>query len=620
MRLPPIQETIHWLEVGAGARALRIIVGTLTLLVVTLWFDFFQMRNFTAPDAMETAQLARAISRGDGFTTQVVRPLTLEWVDNTQGLPARLNHAPHPDLFSPPLYPLLLAGSMMLLPFEFEIEGRFWRYQPEMLIAALNQAMFFLTAWLAYRLGRRLISGEAGVLLAILLLASELLWRFTTSGHSTVLLLLLMVGLLWVVVLLDDAAQRERRGLKRYLGLGALAGVVLGLMGLTRYSTLVLLIPVTLYVVMYLDRKALPTLAMMWIVCAVLVAPWLIRNHQLSGTWFGVPGVALYEETMRFPGSRLERSFEPEIALVENIDLLRKTSEGVRQAMTGDLLKPGGGWFGAFFLVGLIGQYANPTMSRLRGFMFISLAVLTLTQSLFRTHLSTFAPVTNSENLLVLLTPGMFLVGVGFYYWLLQRLQLPFQEFRHVISSVLVLGTAAPLLIGFLPPRTIPIVYPPYYPPHLQEVCSYLKPSELLVTDMPWATAWYGDRTSVWVPLDEKDSFFRIHDDQKAVSGLLLTPLTTDAEFRRQILQSRDHAWSRFAVEVLLRTNVPTRFPLRQAWSYGAPDHLFLSDLPRWAEKQEPFVTTPSDTRAPGARSIEPEPTEVPNPRPGVPR
>lgn len=625
MRLPPIQEAIHWLEVGTGARALRLVVGALALIVLTLWFDFHQMRNFTAPDAMEAAQLARNLSRGEGFTTEVVRPLTIQWVDQTLGLPARLNHRAHPDLSNPPLYPLLLAGWMKVMPFDYATQPPFWRYQPEMLIALFNQILFFASVWLTYRLGRRLISGEAGVLLAILLLASELLWRFSVSGHSTMLALLLGVCLLWVLALLEEAARTRQRRLKWFVLWGGFAGLVLGLLALTRYATLVLLVPVTLFYVFFLDRRAMPAMLMTWLVCAAVVAPWLARNHHLSGTFFGVPGTAIYQETPRFPGTRLERSFEPDLEMVGMFDYFRKGSEGLRAAFANDLLKPGGGWFGAFFLVGLVGRFRNPAMNRMRVFLFLSLAVFAVAQALGRTHLSTFSPTINSENLLALLTPGMFLVGVGFYHWLIEKLELPFLEFRHVISTFLVFGTAVPLLLGFLPPRPVPIAYPPYYPPHLQEVSQFLEPREMLLTDMPWATAWYGDRQSVWIPLDEHESFFRIHDEHKKVSGLLLTPLTTDAAFRRDILQGRDFAWGRFALEVMLRKNVTTGFPLRQAWTYGMPDHLFLSDRARW---QEPPAGSPPEANdalpktppaAPAAPAAQPPPAPATNAAPASP-
>lgn len=621
MRLPPIQEAIHWLEVGPGARALRLLVGVLTLLVLAVWFDSSQMRNFSAPDAMEAAQLARNLSRGEGFTTHVVRPLTIQWVDETQGVDARLNHRAHPDLYSPPLYPLLLAGWMKLLPFDFEVQTPFWRYQPELLIALLNQVFFLVTVWLAYRLGRRLMNGEAGVLLAILLLASELLWRFSTSGHSTMLLMLLGVGLLWVVATMEEGARTRGRRLKSFLLWGGLAGLLVGLMGLTRYAMVALLLPLTVYGVLFLGRRAGATVLMAWLVCAVVVTPWLIRNYQASGRWFGVGSVALYQETIRFPNARLERTFEPDLSVVGPWDVIRKGAEGLRSVLGNDLLRLGGGWFGAFFLVGLVGQYGKPALNRMRVFLVFSVATLAVAQAVSRTHVSTLAPGINSENLLVLLTPGVFLVGIGFYQWMLGRFELPYPEFRHVISTVLVLGTGAPLLMGLLPPRVVPITYPPYFPPYLQEVSGLLKPSEMLVTDMPWGTAWYGDRQSAWTPMDDRASFFRLHDEHKRVSALLLTPLTTDAAFRKELMQGRDFAWSRFALEVMLRTNVVAGFPLRQAWSYGAPSHLFLSDYARWRLSEPPPPLPPEATLPSGVEEglrldAEGQPIEPPAPSP----
>lgn len=585
MRLPPVQEFIHWLEVGQGARVLRLIVGVLCVLAVTIWYDLYQTRNFSAPEAMEAAQLARNLARGEGFTTRVVRPLTIQLVEVTQGVNARLGRQPHPDLFNPPLYPLLLAGWMKLMPFNDDIEGFFWRHQPEVLITAFNQLLFLLLAWLAWRLARRLLNGEAAVVLVAVLCASEFLWRFSASGLPTMLLLVLFVALLDVLLRLEEAQREGRHRLRGFLPWAAAAGLLLGLLTLTRYGLLVLLLPVALFYVLFLGRRVLPVLAVTLLMTAVVVTPWLVRNHQLSGTLFGVRGYALYEETLRFPEGRLERSLRPELETVGTLDLIRKAGEGLRQLAGDDLLRLGGSWVGAFFLVGLLGQYGKPGLNRLRVFLFLCLPALALTQALGRTHLSVMSPGFTTENLLAVLTPGVCLVGVAFFFWMIERLELPFPEFRHVLSTVLVLGTAVPLFVRMLPPRTVPVVYPPYYPPYLQEAVRYLEPSELLMTDMPWATAWYGDRTSVWTPMDAQQSFYEIHDQHKALSALLLTPLTTDAQFRRQILQSRNYEWSRLVLEVMFRTNVPAGFPLTHVWRRGTPDHLFLADRPRWLTK-----------------------------------
>ena len=66
-----------------------------------------------------------------------------------------------------------------------------------------------------------------------------------------------------------------------------------------------------------------------------------------------------------------------------------------------------------------------------------------------------------------------------------------------------------PLTFALLPARTPPVVYPPYYPPEIQQIASWMKPDELMMSDVPWAVAWYGDRQCVWLTLDAQDGIFR---------------------------------------------------------------------------------------------------------------
>ena len=59
----------------------------------------------------------------------------------------------HPDISNPPVYPIILAGLMKVLPFHYAISekskifwsfrGEFWRYQPDFLISVFNQLLFF---------------------------------------------------------------------------------------------------------------------------------------------------------------------------------------------------------------------------------------------------------------------------------------------------------------------------------------------------------------------------------------------------------------------------------------------------------------------------------------------
>ncbi|MBU6401945.1 MAG: hypothetical protein KGS61_16635, partial [Verrucomicrobia bacterium] len=77
MPMPALQEIIYHLEVGAGTRLVKRAALILGLLVLTGYYDWRDYKNFAAPEAMDTAQLARNLSTGKGFTTRFIRPLSL---------------------------------------------------------------------------------------------------------------------------------------------------------------------------------------------------------------------------------------------------------------------------------------------------------------------------------------------------------------------------------------------------------------------------------------------------------------------------------------------------------------------------------------------------------------
>jgi len=111
----------------------------------------------------------------------------------------------------------------------------------------------------------------------------------------------------------------------------------------------------------------------------------------------------------------------------------------------------------------------------------------------------------------------------------------------------------------------------------------------LMMSDVPWAVAWYGDRPCIWTTLDAGESFYKIHDEQKNIKALYLTPLTTDARFLNQMYRhsegARGMGWGLFYVNVLIRSNVPPHFPLQDARTGYLADQLLLCDRPRWKER-----------------------------------
>ena len=72
--MPALQEVIHRIEVGEWTRYVKVGVALLGFLAFTVVYDIRQFKNFSTPDAMDQAQLARNIAAGKGYTTDFVRP------------------------------------------------------------------------------------------------------------------------------------------------------------------------------------------------------------------------------------------------------------------------------------------------------------------------------------------------------------------------------------------------------------------------------------------------------------------------------------------------------------------------------------------------------------------
>lgn len=591
--MPGLQEWIHKIEEGEGARYVRLAFMLLALLGLTAVWHIREARSFASIEAMDAAQVARNLAQGEGFSTDFVRPLSIALIREHQGASAELGKGPHPDLANAPLYPALLAGLMKVLPFDWSIpEANFWRYQPEVLIGWFNQALFFLALWLVYRLGARLFDPGVGYLAAALMALTELFWDFATSGLSTMLLLVLFLALVHVLVSLEHGAREGGKSRGWIYGQAALAGLIVGAMALTRYSAGWLIVPVAGFIAAYAAGARGPAAALAVAVAGLALSPWLARNHQICGRAFGTAGLAIYEESSLFPGNTLARSMPKSLALELNRltvdEYVRKLFVNSRDILDRDLPQAAGNWVAALFLGALLVPYRNPILGRLKLFAVSAVLVLVLVQALGRTALSEHTPRLNSENLLVLVAPLFFLFGAAVFFTLLDQIPLPFPLLRTLVVAGSVFVLSLPLVFRLLPPRTMPSIYPPYYAPLIQSVSHWLEPHESMMSDMPWASAWYGGRESVWVTLDygakAEGDFYEINDHYKAIKGIYLTPITTDAKLLNEMWRPREGAWGKFYLEVLVKKNVPTGFPLKFAPPALMPDQLFISDRIRWRE------------------------------------
>jgi dolichyl-phosphate-mannose-protein mannosyltransferase len=602
--MPRLQEWIHELEEGAWARYLKIAAFSVAIVFLVLIYNLYAYRNLSAPEAMDAAQLARNIAEGNGYTTLFIRPFSLYLVQShnqTQAADALVSagtdfakiRTAHPDIANPPVYPFVLAGLMKVLPFQYPVNlknafwsnnGTFWRYEPDFLIALFNEALLLVMVALTFFFARRLFDTSAAWLSTILVLGCELLWRFSVSGLSTMLLMILFIGLAWCILRIEEAARDPQPQFGRLLGLAIAAGVAAGVGALTRYAFGWVIIPVTVFLILFGGPRRVACAVATLGVFLLVLAPWVVRNFAVSGTPFGTASFAIAEGTGAFPGFQLERSLHPDLSSALGLTLyLHKFLSNLRPILQDALPKLGGSWVSMLFLTSLLLNFRSTAVRRMRYFLLMCLGVFIVVQALGQTQLSEESPQINSENLLVLLAPLVFIYGVSLFLILLDQMELPLRELRYAVKAAFVGLCCLPMIFALLPPRTAPVVFPPYYPPDLQTIAGWMKPGELTMSDVPWAMAWYGRCQCVWLTLNAQDDFFAINDYMKPVQALYLTPEIMDSKLASDCLRPSDqHTWGNFVLQAVAQNKIPNGFPLVQAPPGFLPDRFFLSDWARW--------------------------------------
>lgn len=567
-----IQEIIHKLEFGLGPRIVRVVLLVLVVFGLALLYDLRGYKNFATEQAMDSAQLARNISEGKGYTTLFIRPLSLYLVQkHNQSKGANmfagaaadfaLINTNHPDLANPPVYPVILAGLMKVLPFHFKVEtekpfwsdnGRFQRYQPEFLIAVFNQILLVGVAAMTFLIGRKLFDGTVAWISALLVFGCDQLWQFSVSGLSTMLLALIFLALFRVMIQVEETAREPQEPTGQLVMLAVATGLLAGAGALTRYSFGWIIIPVVVFLLLFGGQRRAAYALTALVAFAVVLLPWILRNESVSGTPFGTATYTISEGAV-FPGSSLQRSLNPDLDYAFNIKAcLYKLFSNARQLFQNDLPRLGESWAAMLFFAGLLLAFRNQAARRLRYFLIMCLATFVVFQALGQTQLSNEAPRINSENLLILAVPLMFVFGTVFFLTFLEQMKLPMPELRPVIIGGFIFISAIPLIATLAPPKPSPIAYPPYYPPDIQKISTWMKPDELTMSDVPWAVAWYGHCPCVWTTLDAKQDFFTINDYMRPINGIYFSSETMNSKFLSEIVQSNPDSWEKLVLNILL--------------------------------------------------------------------
>ncbi|MCP5531499.1 MAG: glycosyltransferase family 39 protein [Opitutaceae bacterium] len=568
-----IQEWIHWLEAGRGARAVRlaaVLLGTLALSLLIAWKQF---HGPLSEGTLRQAGMARQLARGDGFTTQINYPQAHAVLESRGG--GFTVGEPLPELYEAPLYAMIIAGGLRVLPAEWR-ESLFRDpplppdgFAADYFLLGLNLVLFWFAAWQTFDLGRRLFDARVGWLAAFGLLLSVPLWRQVVAVNGLPLMMVLALAIFRCWWQVEQAFTNRRQPWAWLAGLGAGCALLF----LTEYSAGVLGLVALGYVAWRTaGSRRWPALGVVAGAFLLIVSPWLWRNQALTGypTALAWQNVALKEGDPTASPTETRATLSAALPRVDLNKLGNKLLTYGQTHLSSRLWSDGAMWFLAFFAVGWLYRFRQGETDRMRWVFTLALAVLLVGQGAFNSG--------ESERLVTAwLCPLIIIFGAGFFFVLVGSNPALARGPVWCALALLVLQ-ALPLLRDGLEPRRLHFSYPPYYPRLFMGLKEEMQRRDQsgrfgVMADVPAGVAWYGDQR-VWAQPARLRDFYAVTLEQ-SIGGLLLTPHTLDRPFFSDLAASRDEnlrsdmaglrhfgEWGRIYAG-LMTGRLPPEFPLR---------------------------------------------------------
>ncbi|MEN7973233.1 MAG: hypothetical protein ABFR47_05315 [Verrucomicrobiota bacterium] len=574
-----LHDIVYSIDTGTGLKVIRVSLYILFLLVIVMLYTATQFRGLDNEEAMDYAQLGRNISLNGGMlTTKCIRPSSM-WKVASRNVQENSQVAGHPDLYHPPAYPMLLATGFKFFemigidPFKLPEGGRATSLPAEQwVILPINHLFCILTGWIVFSLGKRLFSREIGFLGMTIYYLSSLVWQDSISGLNISMagffvaasFRSMVISMLnrrdgtssvfsWAFPFVMSVVFASIAVLTRYIAIAAIPGIALfaWLMG-GRFRG------GTRYAVVFSG------------LCLILIMPWLYRNYSLSGNPLGLAAHTAMAETSKYPGNAFDRDLHPEFTMRHvNQGLKEKWVKNYSEKHGAVLPGLGGGVLMGLFITTFFYNFVRPQVNYLRWAVGLSLLLMVFIAGFFSE---------SSINTIHVFWPFVILYGLAFFYILIDRLDLGARLYNTGLKCLIVALSLLPLVLVIMPPHA-GVPYPPYYAPVITQVSGLLNEREVMCSDMPWATAWYGDRTSILLPKNV-DDFYEINDLNQYISGMYITTITKNKPFVKELVDGPEQSW----FPILIGGRPPPDFPLKEAQMLLRQDQIFFSDRKRWSE------------------------------------
>ncbi|MEI6321783.1 MAG: hypothetical protein WCP60_01610 [bacterium] len=515
-----LQETVRDIDSGTTAKVLKIGMISVIIIGVMMLYFLVQFKGLGNEAAMDQAQIARSLISNEGFSTRYIRPLAIR-VLSDQRKPTDGGY--FPEFYNAPLMPLLEAAVL------FPIKGRLQMSATDTIsigdraIVVLGIVLLFAGVFIWYLVAFQLFDKTLALLAAGLLLATDLLWQYALAGLPQ-LFLIFIFGMVTLCALKAKNADEQEGGTFRSLVWLAVAALGLGLMSLAHGVAAFILPGYIVFLLVGFQVRVSAFLISMG-VYLLTVSPWLVHNVLICHNPFGLTSY-LALAGAGVSEAEIMRGVNTGLALGGGIATKFKTGLIDQGAHLWEYL--GLNLAVVFFFPSIMHGFRNSAAALWRWMIVLMWLGTAFGMALFGVKGSV-----SGNQLHILFLPVFVIYGAAFMLVLWQRLNITLPAFKVLFLSLIFLISGAPMMLTLLAGQQARIQWPPYVPPVIALLGNWFKSQEVLVSDMPWAVAWYANRKCLLLPETVK-AMNEISDFNTLGSplvGLYLTPISGHEDF-----------------------------------------------------------------------------------------
>ncbi len=521
--------------------SLTLIHVLLALLVVGIcsFQLFLTYRGLDQMEAMDQAQIARNVAQGRGFTTQFLRPLdvmTASKQSSSEKETEPLNLDRFGDTNNAPLNVAAIAVALKLTGYDRFDETRLPTgetnvYGGDVVVSSVSTVFFLISLLLAYILAKRLFDNVIACTTVALMGLSELMLQYAASGLPQPLMMCFFLAAL--NFLLSSVRAAQNGAPRRALLYTVATFVAVSLMCLCGWIAIWAALGFLVFSGALMSPRGLHAVVGVLVMSVCVLIPLSFLTEEAGGMW-----AKFFEELHGCFGSGdaasiMRSSSLNNVPFNNSSFFLRLLGYTLAQFET-QYINMGSIVVTPLFFLALFNRYKSNAVQSVKWAVFLVWVMSCIGLALFGQ-----TRALGAAQLSILFAPLFTSYGLALLFNFLARLDLKshYQAVRALVIFAVILISSGMFLFNlpknlymgiWTSDKGIP-KFPPYYPPALnQDLVNKSNPSGVIMTDQPWAVAWYANRKALWIPktveefdVDLEPAITRLGGH---VQGILITP------------------------------------------------------------------------------------------------